>query len=91
MVVFCSISFRFLHRIFPFVLLHLAIDNFVLIQAKLIEHVSAIYDDISQLFADMINVIVIIIPLETFEQFKGFNGYGLGQVRGRMELIPVPV
>ena len=34
LVVLCSISFRFLHRIFPFILLHFAMNDFVLIQAK---------------------------------------------------------
>ncbi len=80
-----------LHRVLALVLRHLGVDDLVHVQIQLIKHVLAVDDDVRQFLFYMGHIILRIAPLETLQQLIGLNGDGLGQIGGRMELIPVPV
>ncbi len=66
-----------------------AVDNFILIKTELVEHVPAINQDIGKLFLYVLDVVGIIAPLEALEELAGLDGDRFGEVRGRVELIPV--
>ncbi len=52
-----------IHRIFDFILSHLAHDDLVFIQTKTVEHITAVDQHICQLFLNMFQIIICITPL----------------------------
>ena len=84
-------TFRLYNRILGLVIRHLAHDDLIYVQSQLVEHILAVNNDVSQFLLHVLKVILGIAPLKAFEQFIGFDGYGLGKVGRGMKLIPVPV
>ena len=91
LIVFRVAAPAFLDGVLGLVLIHLRVDDRVGIQTERVQHVLAVHHHVGQLFPNVGKVVVRIAPLEALQQLVCLDGYGLRQVRGRVELIPVPL
>ena len=86
--VFPAAAVGFFNRILGLVLGHFGVDDFVRVQTKFVQHVNAVDDDVGKLFLDIFKLVVVLVPLEAFQQFVGLDGDGFGKICRRMELVP---
>lgn len=87
-IILRRLPLRLLHRILSLVHPHLHIHDLIRVKSQLVQKVLGVYDHIRQLLFYMLQVILLIVPLEALQEFCRLDDDGFRKVRGRMELLP---
>lgn len=86
-IILRRLPLRLLHRILSLVHPHLHIHDLIRVKSQLVQKVLGVYDHIRQLLFYMLQVILLIVPLEALQEFCCLDDDGFRKVRGRMELL----
>lgn len=78
-------------RVLLCVLLHFVADDVVEIETQFVGEHDAVDHDVGDFLVDVFQIVFawLVVPLETFQQFRSFDAHGFGQVTGCMVLVPI--
>ena len=89
LIILCRILLHFLNRILLFILFHLHVYDLICIQPQLIEQSLCVSKRIRQFFLYVLQIIIAIAPLESFQEFSSLYHDGFSQILRGMKLIPI--